>query len=126
MPLLIALAQAGAAPPPADEGDVVVIARKLQTWRGVITTNILGTRCVTKRSSGDREIDAIGCDAMRRCWPDTTRAIDAARSRRTPAADRAPLEAEARAGFQRCASVQRRTLIDALVARRTAAQEAAQ
>ncbi|MEG3166431.1 hypothetical protein U1701_17765 [Sphingomonas sp. PB2P19] len=69
---LLAIAQTGvsaastAAPTIQDE--IIVIGRKLRNWRGSLKTKGGATRCVTKKSTGDRDIDQIGCDAMVTCF----------------------------------------------------------
>ncbi|WP_010543332.1 hypothetical protein [Sphingomonas elodea] len=54
---------------PAAQEEIVVIGRKLRDWRGKLDLSARGTRCLTKRSTGDREVDQIGCDAMMICVP---------------------------------------------------------
>jgi len=127
MMLLLALLQATAAPVPANaDEDIVVIARKLNSWRGKIATTPLGTRCTTKVSTGDREIDQVGCTAMERCWPDILPRMKAAHAKGVAKDERARLEAEATAAFTACAKPQRATLIEALRARRAAARAGGQ
>lgn len=47
--------------------EIVVIGKKLNKWRGK-TVNKNGIRtCKTMKSTKDREIDAIGCNAMLAC-----------------------------------------------------------
>ena len=115
-----AVAPASVAPPP-DE-DIVVIARKLDAWRGVIRTNPFGTKCVTKQSTGDRDIDAIGCTAMERCWPDTLPRLRAAHAKGVVTADRERLEVEIQRDFDACAKPQRAALLEGLQTRRMAAR----
>lgn len=72
-PLILVLAQGAAAPAPAQEIDprvaeqVPIVAAKLNHWRGAwgVVNGKLG--CETVRSSGDEEIDALGCAAMLAC-----------------------------------------------------------
>ena len=71
--LVAAAPLAAAAPtPPANvdpkvAAQVPVIAGKLETWRG--TWAVVGGKlgCKTLRSSGDQEIDALGCAATLAC-----------------------------------------------------------
>ena len=122
---LALLLQAVPVPPPTPpEGeDVVVMARKLQHWRATISTDPFGTRCKTKQSTGDGEIDAIGCAAMTQCWPDTLARLRAAHARGVAKPDRARLEQEASDAFGACSKPKRAAMIDALAARRAAARE---
>ncbi len=119
MILLLALMQATPAPAPPEE-EIVVIARKLNQWRGKIRTNPLGTKCVTERSTGDREIDAVGCTALERCWPDTLPRMKAAQAKGVSRPDRQRLKADAMRSFDACVRPQRDALIEALHARRAA------
>lgn len=63
--LALAAAQPAAEPPVVDE--IVVMGNKLRNWRGTWRVRDGAVRCKTKRSTGDREIDAIGCGAMVTC-----------------------------------------------------------
>lgn len=49
------------------EDEIVVMGNKLRTWRGTWRVSDGVVKCKTKRSTGDREIDAIGCSAMVTC-----------------------------------------------------------
>ncbi|GMM91884.1 hypothetical protein [Qipengyuania sp. MTN3-11] len=75
----ILLAQAAAtAPPPlptfvtppseAVAEEIVVIGRKLDTWKGGIASQDGQIACRTKQSTGDEDVDAIRCGAMLRCF----------------------------------------------------------
>lgn len=67
--LALSLALAAAQPvaePPVDH-EIEVIANKLRTWRGNWKLRKGAVACKTKRSTGDKAIDAIGCDAMVQC-----------------------------------------------------------
>ncbi|PAX08832.1 hypothetical protein [Sphingomonas lenta] len=54
---------------PAVQEEITVIGRKLRDWRGSLKTRNGTVRCVTRKSTGDREVDQIGCDAMVTCFP---------------------------------------------------------
>lgn len=54
---------------PAVQKGITVIGNKLRDWRGSLKTKDGVTRCVTKKSTGDRDIDQIGCSAMVTCFP---------------------------------------------------------
>jgi hypothetical protein len=54
----------------ASDDEIVVTARKLSgRWSGNINTVNDQTTCKTIRSTGDATFDAIGCQAMLKCWP---------------------------------------------------------
>ncbi|MHA6723856.1 hypothetical protein [Sphingomonas sp. RS2018] len=62
MILALLLAQAAAGTPmPAD-----AMVRSLQNFRGVVRD---GGSCTVRRSTGDAEIDRIGCAAIETCMP---------------------------------------------------------
>jgi predicted outer membrane protein len=69
--LLAAQAAAPAATPreidPKVAAQVPVIAGKLENWRGAWGTAGGKIACKTVRSSGDEEIDALGCASMIAC-----------------------------------------------------------
>jgi hypothetical protein len=49
--------------------DIVVIARRLGDWRGNWKPNDGNATCKTEITTGDSEIDEIGCGAMLYCAP---------------------------------------------------------
>jgi hypothetical protein len=70
--LLMATATAASVPqtPPTaeEEAEILVIANRLNSWRGSVRLSDDRARCRTTRSTGDRRIDRIGCDAMTYCF----------------------------------------------------------
>ena len=57
-----------AAPPPEVAAQIEVIGRRLDTWKGSMKRRKDGQfACKITASSGDAEIDAIRCNAMRYC-----------------------------------------------------------
>ncbi len=70
MSLLLALAlQVALDANPAPQDGIVVIAEKQKNWRGRLKYKKDVPLCKTTRSTGDKEIDKIGCDAMITCFP---------------------------------------------------------
>jgi hypothetical protein len=69
MSLLLALAlQATTAEPEfSDNPEIVVIAKRLDKWQGKFSLRGEKFKCKTSRSTGDKGIDAIGCNAIRQC-----------------------------------------------------------
>ena len=69
MSLLLALAlQATTAEPEfSDNQEIVVIAKRLDKWQGKFSLRGEKFKCKTSRSTGDKGIDAIGCNAIRQC-----------------------------------------------------------
>jgi hypothetical protein len=62
----LALVAAPSAGVPAGD-EIVVIGRKLESWRGSWRLRNGTVTCKTRRSTGDTAIDAVGCDAMVAC-----------------------------------------------------------
>lgn len=46
---------------------ITVIGQKLADWKGVLKSRDGVRACETTRSTGDAEIDAIGCEALEAC-----------------------------------------------------------
>ncbi|WP_066482396.1 MULTISPECIES: hypothetical protein [unclassified Sphingomonas] len=66
--LAIALVAAPLQETQAEEADdIVVIGKRLGLWRGSFRIVKDKVRCKTRQSTGDRAIDAIGCDALVQC-----------------------------------------------------------
>jgi hypothetical protein len=67
--LLVALAlQAAIAEPEfSDNQEIVVTAKRLDKWKGKFSLRGEKFKCKTKTSTGDKSIDAIGCNAIRQC-----------------------------------------------------------
>ncbi len=81
--IALAIAQPPEAPRAAGvEEEIVVIGNRLKDWKGRITPAGAGLRCVTVNSSGDREIDDIGCGAMVTCFTRDRATLTAEASRR--------------------------------------------
>jgi hypothetical protein len=64
LPLLLVLQDT---PPVQDGEDIVVIGEKLKAWRGRFKVKGGRVTCKTTKSTGDRAVDAIGCEAMVTC-----------------------------------------------------------
>jgi hypothetical protein len=71
--------------------EIVVIGQKLKNWRGVIRYKKAGATCKTKRSSGDKAVDAIGCAAMLQCDAELQPRIAAIHAASSPDAEKKQL-----------------------------------
>ena len=60
-----------------EEPEIVVIAKKLKNWCGNWKVRKGQMTCKTTRSTGDGEIDAIGCSAILTCYGPQTAQIQA-------------------------------------------------
>ncbi len=65
--LPIALLAAQAVPVDQMPDDIVVIGQRLAHWTGKYQIRGSRMKCATKTSTGDPEIDAIGCEAFETC-----------------------------------------------------------
>lgn len=82
VPILLVLQSAATAPPPMPADDeIVVIGRRLQNWRATFRMKKGVMQCRVKVSTGDVEIDRIGCAAMEACFPDAIPRYEAANDR---------------------------------------------
>ena len=119
--ILLALALQAATPVPAPESDIVVIGRRLDEWRSKLTSEKGRVTCVTKVSTGDAEIDAIGCTAMTECFPKGLPSMEASRAKGLPGAERKRLMRIGEQAMLACLAPRRDALIRELAARRRAA-----
>ena len=60
-------AMPASAPPIAEDPEIVVLAERLKTWRGTYRMRDGKAQCRTKKSTGDKGIDAAACTVMTRC-----------------------------------------------------------
>ena len=63
----LALVAAQPMPEPTAVDEITVVANKLRKWRGNWKLSGDAITCKTKGSTGDKGIDAIGCDALVAC-----------------------------------------------------------
>ena len=120
MALAVLAAAQVAVPTVADE--VVVIGRKLQTWRASCSTKGQVFTCRTKRSSGDREVDRIGEASMEACFPAARPRFEAAHAKGVGAVQRKAMMVAAEKDYGRCMVSRRDAAISALADKRAAAR----
>jgi hypothetical protein len=65
--LTLALVAAEPVAEPAVENEILVIGNKLRGWRSSLRLRNGAVKCKTQRSTGDKAIDSIGCNAVIRC-----------------------------------------------------------
>lgn len=109
-----------AATPAASQDEIRVIGRKLRDWRGAIKLGDHAAACVTKRSTGDRDIDQIGCEAMNACVPMFEAELKDAYTRKIDKAVRERSAADINRRMAACFEAQHETRIAALADRRAA------
>ncbi|MEA3014833.1 MAG: hypothetical protein QOD42_3378 [Sphingomonadales bacterium] len=104
--LLLAAGQAAPAPrPPAVEHDITVIGQRLRSWTARYSVRGSRVSCRTRQSTGDREIDAIGCRAFETCIGQLGPRIDES--------DRADLDGSLRRRMKEAIRRDLRTCVDA-------------
>jgi hypothetical protein len=99
-------------------GDIVVIARKLDNWTGKFSIKGDKVKCATKNSTGDKEIDAIGCAAMVQCLPAFQPRITASDNAALDKSVRLAMKAEIKSELTTCVKATRADLVSALAQRR--------
>ena len=57
-----------APPSEAVAEEIVVIGRRMEEWKGGLASKDGRLTCLTRKSSGDADVDAIRCGAMLRCF----------------------------------------------------------
>ena len=122
--LLLALALQATPSPAAPSEDVVVIGERLKTWRGRIgDTSRTPLRCRTTKSTGDRDIDRIGCDTMVACFSRMRERMAAIGDCRRAKAERESLRASVERDLGVCFDERHDTLIAELAERRFQARQ---
>jgi len=61
---------------PQQEEEIVVLGRRLATWRGDARFTKGRYECKTKRSSGNPAIDRLACSAMTQCMAQVQPTVD--------------------------------------------------
>lgn len=72
----------------ATESEIVVIAKRQKDWRGKWGMRKGRFECRTIKSTGDKEIDAIGCSAITACMAPAVPRFQAIADSKEPKADR--------------------------------------
>jgi hypothetical protein len=111
---------------PAEESntsdDIVVIARRLNSWSGKFSVRGDKVKCATKKSTGDNEIDAIGCSAMAQCLPPLQPRITASDNSALDKAARISMKESIKRDLTTCVKETRADLIAELARRRAIAK----
>lgn len=107
---------------PTQTDEVTVIGQKLKMWRASCQTKGAAFTCRTKRSSGDRDVDAIGDAAMAACFPAMRSRLDASQAKAVYPARRKAILAAVNEDYGRCMVKRRDALISALADKRAAAR----
>lgn len=108
-----------APPAAAQQQEILVVGERLRNWRGRMSHRNGSDRCETIASSGDAEVDRIGCSAMAHCFAQHRTGITEAFAR--PAASRAAHPVNRQMGL--CVRERRDLLIADLAERRYQARQ---
>lgn len=118
-PLLVLLAgQTGLPAQAVVDQEIVVIGRKLDRWTAQYVVRGARIDCRTEKSTGDQEIDAIGCSAFNACVGQLRGRIDESDRKDLKKGTRKRMKAAIKRDLAACVSVQRDELIADLVDRR--------
>ena len=117
---ILLAASAPVAPPAIEEGEIVVIANKFKTWRGTWKSRKGQLTCKTRKSSGDREVDALSCEHLIACATPIVPQMQAVADAKLPKAERNRQMAELSQPIGPCMTERRNEAIDALLKRRAA------
>ena len=85
------LAQPAPPAPAAQQEEIRVVGQRLQNWRGKMFSRRGSDRCDTLVSSGDAEIDRVGCSAMAHCYAIHRAGLNEAARRRGAARNAHPV-----------------------------------
>ena len=124
--LLSAAAQAPAppaAPSPQVQSDMVVLGGKLKKFRTRVWSKGETMHCTTLKSTGDKELDAIGCTSASTCMSDLRPRLVASADRKLPAAERKRLKNAVGQEWYDCTMARRDALIAELAERRWQARQ---
>lgn len=118
--ILLALQSAPAVPPDdtAVANEVVIIGEKLKRWGAGLHFTKAGVQCIIKQTTGDPEIDKIGCDALEKCWRPMMPLY--AKTAQYPRAQRRISEEPLNAKLTECVRDERSDMVAALAQRRAA------
>jgi hypothetical protein len=113
--LLLAQQPPVAAPDSAVQNEIVVIGEKLKAFGFKLKTKKGSTVCTITKTTGDPQIDQIGCDAMTQCFSSLNSRIEMIQDRKTPKATRRSMETELNKDLTACVKETRSDKIAELV-----------
>lgn len=120
LPLLLSLQSTAPVPQDVQGDDIVVIGERLKEWRGKFRVRNGRVTCKTVKSTGDRAVDAIGCDAMVACLAPVSPQFEAVANTVIDPRERDQKLNALLETLHGCLTETRRAGIESLVARRRA------
>lgn len=116
--LITALLMAQQAVIPPEQAEIVVIGHRLSHWTGKYAIRGSKLRCATRTSSGDQDIDALGCRAFDYCADQLASKIAATDEKSLPKATRLTMKESVKRDLSACVASKRVTLIEELATHR--------
>ena len=116
--LFLTTAQVATAAPQDAADEIVVVGKRLKSWRGKATIKGSKASCKTSVSTGDKEIDLIGCQALEVCLPPFQTRVDASAAKGISSAVRKEMVAALNRDLADCVRERRSVLVADLVDRR--------
>ena len=107
----------------AEMKEIVVVGDRLKSWKGKFAVRGSRSTCKTTVSTGDAEIDAIGCQAMATCLPPMQTRIMASDAKGIEPDARKKIKEALGRELARCSQDRRDMLVAALVDRRFEARQ---
>ncbi|MBB5711096.1 hypothetical protein [Sphingomonas xinjiangensis] len=101
-----------------EEDEIVVMGQRLNRWTGKYQIRGAKRKCSTKTSSGDREVDNVGCAAFLKCADKYQNLTDAGDGKGISKATRNVLKQDLIGKMKTCITDQRAVLLRELSARR--------
>ena len=95
-----------------------MIGNKLKAWRARVRSEEGQVRCAIVKSTGDTEVDAIGCRALLTCTTQIRPQLDAMTNRKLNRTARRAAQAQAEGRLGPCLTSERSRLIEELAERR--------
>lgn len=109
--------------PPAVGDEIVVIGERMKAWRAGIRFRNGKATCTIRTSTGDAEIDRVGCDSMTQCFEAMKPRFDATQDKALSRVDRKQRLDEANQDLTTCVKDKRGDMIAELAARRAGPKE---
>lgn len=107
-----------------EQTEIVVIGQRLSRWTGKYAIRGNKLRCATKASSGDREIDILGCRAFDACADQLSSQIAATDEKSLSREVRLTMKESVKRDLSTCVASKRITLIEELATHRQEARGA--
>ena len=120
---LLSAVQPAAAPAAEIQSDIVVLGGKLKKFKTRVWSEGETMRCRTVKSTGDAELDAIGCTSASTCMSEVRPRLVASADRKLPAAERKRLRNVVGQAWYDCTMARRDSLIADLAERRWQARQ---